>query len=69
MTFIGITSANQDLHLLKQLALNSIDQSSLSNEEKRKLLSHWQDLWQNYLEVAVRRSQNIDDDVHKIDIS
>lgn len=69
MTFIGITSENQDLHLLKQLALNSIDQSSLSNEEKRKLLSHWQDLWQNYLEVAVRRSQNIDDNVHKIDIS
>lgn len=69
MTFIGIASVNQDLHLLKQLALNSIEQSSLPKDEKEKLLGHWQNLWKKYIEVAISRSQGIEDNVHKSDFS
>lgn len=40
-TFIGIASESQDLTLLKKLALNSIEQSSLTEDEKDDLRQDW----------------------------
>lgn len=53
-TFIGIAAFNQDVHLLRKLALNSIEQSSLTDDEKKELKEDWKKRWNNYIELILK---------------
>ncbi|XP_065089578.1 adenosine deaminase 2-like [Ochlerotatus camptorhynchus] len=45
VAFIGIASARQDLRLLKQLALNSIEYSAMNRQEKIEAQDKWNRAW------------------------
>lgn len=47
--FMGIMSANSDLRSLKQLAMNSLIYSGMSNREKRNALSQWLVKWDAFV--------------------
>lgn len=50
IAFLGIASQHADLRLLKKLALNSIQYSSLSVDEKFNALTKWQVKWEEFLD-------------------
>lgn len=50
--FMALMSAHADLRALKQLAMNSIYYSSLSDDEKKKALAIWQDKWDVFVEAV-----------------
>lgn len=52
IAFLGIASQHADLRLLKKLALNSIQYSSLSVDEKSKALAKWQVKWDEFLDYV-----------------
>lgn len=45
VAFTGIASAHQDLRLLKQLALNSIEYSAMNQDEKMEAKYKWKQAW------------------------
>ncbi|XP_061390444.1 adenosine deaminase 2-like, partial [Musca vetustissima] len=49
IAFLGIASAHSDLRLLKKLAMNSINYSSLSPEQKIVALQKWQAQWDVFI--------------------
>ncbi|XP_017843620.2 adenosine deaminase 2 isoform X1 [Drosophila busckii] len=52
IAFLGIASQHADLRLLKKLALNSIQYSSLSVDEKYDALNKWQKKWDAFLDYV-----------------
>lgn len=48
--FMGLASSSADLRMLKQLALNSLQYSALSSEEKQIAISKWNSKWDKFLE-------------------
>ncbi|KAL7733357.1 hypothetical protein ACLKA6_004850 [Drosophila palustris] len=52
IAFLGIASQHSDLRLLKKLALNSIQYSSLSVDEKTAALAKWQVKWDEFLDYV-----------------
>lgn len=48
--FVGIMSAHADIRSLKQLAMNSIEYSSLSEAEKNRTLSIWNEQWVDFVD-------------------
>ncbi|XP_002068999.2 adenosine deaminase 2 [Drosophila willistoni] len=53
VTFVGIASGQDNLRLLKQLAMNSFIYSSLNGEEKMTAMAKWQCHWDNWLKRFV----------------
>lgn len=49
VAFTGIASAKQDLRLLKQLALNSIEYSAMNSEEKTVAKEKWNKAWDHQI--------------------
>ncbi|KAJ8688307.1 hypothetical protein QAD02_024102 [Eretmocerus hayati] len=47
--FVGIMSSKADLRALKQLALNSIEYSSMTSEQKARALTIWQERWGRFV--------------------
>ncbi|XP_034111474.1 adenosine deaminase 2 [Drosophila albomicans] len=58
IAFLGIASQHADLRLLKKLALNSIQYSSLSADAKYDALSKWQMKWDEFLDYVNNVSPN-----------
>ncbi|KAH8371706.1 hypothetical protein KR093_008554, partial [Drosophila rubida] len=52
IAFLGIASQHADLRLLKKLALNSIQYSSLSADDKFDALTKWQAKWDEFLDYV-----------------
>ncbi|KOC65564.1 Adenosine deaminase CECR1 [Habropoda laboriosa] len=52
--FMALMSKHADLRSLKQVALNSLHYSSLTNSEKEKALALWQEKWDTFVEDVVR---------------
>ncbi|KAL1518157.1 hypothetical protein ABEB36_001824 [Hypothenemus hampei] len=55
MTFMAMSSRHADLHLLKQLAINSINYSVMEDELKEKALAQWRSDWQVFLQQIIDR--------------
>ncbi|XP_075164073.1 adenosine deaminase-like [Haematobia irritans] len=53
IAFLGIASAHSDLRLLKKLALNSINYSSLTPDQKIEALKKWQTQWDIFISNMV----------------
>ncbi|KAH8303630.1 hypothetical protein KR018_009177 [Drosophila ironensis] len=49
IAFLGIASQHSDLRLLKKLALNSIQYSSLTGDEQFEALEKWQVKWDQFI--------------------
>ncbi|KAM7358560.1 adenosine deaminase AGSA-like [Cochliomyia hominivorax] len=58
IAFLGIASAHSDLRLLKKLALNSINYSSMSPEQKVDALQKWQIKWDEYINKIIKENTN-----------
>ncbi|XP_065360984.1 adenosine deaminase 2-like [Calliphora vicina] len=54
IAFLGIASAHSDIRLLKKLALNSINYSSMSPEHKLLALEKWQMKWDAYIAKVLK---------------
>lgn len=54
LTFVGISSAHSDLRLLKQLAINSIIYSSMSNKEKAEAMDMWLMKWDQWIDEMLK---------------
>ncbi|XP_049547032.1 LOW QUALITY PROTEIN: adenosine deaminase 2-like [Anopheles darlingi] len=54
VAFMGLASARADLRLLKKLALNSIEYSSMSVEEKASAIERWTAAWNTFVQEALR---------------
>ncbi|TDG53073.1 hypothetical protein AWZ03_000616 [Drosophila navojoa] len=52
IAFLGIASQHADLRLLKKLALNSIQYSSLSVDQKFDALNKWQTKWDQFIDYV-----------------
>ncbi|XP_064541325.1 adenosine deaminase 2 [Drosophila montana] len=52
IAFLGIASQHADLRLLKKLALNSIQYSALTVDQKVDALSKWQTKWDEFLDYV-----------------
>ncbi|XP_017863453.1 PREDICTED: adenosine deaminase CECR1 [Drosophila arizonae] len=52
IAFLGIASQHADLRLLKKLALNSIQYSSLSADQKFDALNKWQTKWDQFIDYV-----------------
>lgn len=48
--FVGMMSRNADLRALKQLAINSITYSTLSESEKQTALKLWKRKWEKFID-------------------
>lgn len=57
ITFLGIASANDDLRLLKKLALNSIRYSSMTYEQKQAAYQKWSVKWRQFIQ-DINRNHN-----------
>lgn len=55
MTFVGISSAHSDLRLLKQLAINSIKYSAMSEEEKTRAFQMWKKKWSKWINGILKQ--------------
>ncbi|KAI8118737.1 hypothetical protein FF38_12896 [Lucilia cuprina] len=56
IAFLGIASAHSDLRLLKKLALNSINYSSMSSEQKVVAIQKWQEQWDTYIDSVLNKN-------------
>ncbi|XP_026462406.1 adenosine deaminase 2-like [Ctenocephalides felis] len=52
--FMGLAARWQDLRLLKQLALNSIEQTSLNRKQKYELWRLWNKKWNRFIHDVIR---------------
>lgn len=50
IAFLGISSKHHDLRILKKLAQNSINYSSMNETEKQEGLRLWQGKWDDFIE-------------------
>lgn len=57
ITFLGIASRHADIRVLKKLALNSIQYSSMNGAEQRRAVSMWQLQWDNFIENVIQENQ------------
>lgn len=53
IAFLGIANSRQDLRLLKKLALNSIQYSAMTDEEKVLAVTKWQKAWNRFVETTL----------------
>ena len=53
VAFLGIASSRQDLRLLKRLAMNSIQFSAMTDEEKAVAMQKWTSAWDLFVDAAV----------------
>ncbi|XP_068149339.1 adenosine deaminase 2 [Drosophila tropicalis] len=58
ITFLGIASQHADLRLLKKLALNSIQYSSLSADQQFDALAKWQTKWDDFIAIVNNDTKN-----------
>ncbi|XP_026845361.1 adenosine deaminase 2-A [Drosophila persimilis] len=58
IAFLGIASQHSDLRLLKKLALNSIQYSSLPTEQQFEALEKWQAKWDQFIADVNEESPN-----------
>lgn len=56
VTFLGIASAHADLRLLKQLAINSIKYSCMSQNQKKVAFKKWRSEWFQWIRNVVSLS-------------
>lgn len=61
MTFVGIASAHSDLRFLKQLAINSINYSGLSDKEKARALDMWNKKWDKWIDDTITQHEQVQD--------
>uniref|UniRef100_A0A182K2P4 adenosine deaminase n=1 Tax=Anopheles christyi TaxID=43041 RepID=A0A182K2P4_9DIPT len=54
VAFMGLASARADIRLLKQLALNSIEYSSMEGEEKTLATQKWTTAWDEFVEEMLK---------------
>ncbi|KFB50810.1 AGAP006907-PA-like protein [Anopheles sinensis] len=54
VAFMGLASARADLRLLKQLALNSIEYSAMSDAEKTAARQKWTTAWDTFVREALQ---------------
>lgn len=54
ITFLGIASRHSDLRVLKKLAINSIQYSSMNDLEKSEAFVKWQTKWDQFIEDLVK---------------
>lgn len=52
--FVGMMSRKADIRALKQLAMNSITYSCLSDNEKKKVLQSWNVKWQAFIKERAK---------------
>ncbi|XP_074659088.1 adenosine deaminase AGSA-like [Tubulanus polymorphus] len=57
MAFMGFASAEDDLRLLKQLAINSIKYSAMSDEEKVNAFRLWQTKWSQFIDKVLAENR------------
>lgn len=57
MAFLGIASQHSDLRTLKKFAINSIQYSSLNDNEKLDAFAKWQIKWDTFIEDLVQNQQ------------
>ncbi|KAK0040424.1 adenosine deaminase 2 [Biomphalaria pfeifferi] len=55
MAFMALGAVHDDLRLLKQLAINSITYSTMTDEEKAEAMTKWQRKWDEFIDVVVRQ--------------
>ncbi|XP_034480482.1 adenosine deaminase 2 [Drosophila innubila] len=67
IAFLGIASQHSDLRLLKKLALNSINYSSLSADQKNEALAKWQVKWDEFLDYVNKVPPNGAASSHNLD--
>ncbi|XP_037939565.1 adenosine deaminase 2-like [Teleopsis dalmanni] len=53
MAFLGIASAHSDIRLLKKLAMNSLQYSSMSVEQRNLAMSKWQKQWDAFIDRVI----------------
>ncbi|KAK3777780.1 hypothetical protein RRG08_038030 [Elysia crispata] len=53
MAFMGLGSTKDDLRLLKQLAINSIQFSTMTDTEKTEAMSKWQQRWDAFIDEVI----------------
>lgn len=56
IAFMGLASREMDLRFLKQLALNSLKYSSLSDSEKKTAISEWSYDWDKFINDVVNQT-------------
>nr|ABI20188.1 adenosine deaminase-like [Phlebotomus duboscqi] len=49
MAFMGLASYHQDLRMLKQLAINSLEYSSMTSKEKTNAMELWETEWEKFI--------------------
>nr|NP_524130.1 adenosine deaminase-related growth factor A, isoform A [Drosophila melanogaster]NP_996119.1 adenosine deaminase-related growth factor A, isoform B [Drosophila melanogaster]AOQ11249.1 Adgf-A-RA [synthetic construct]AAF49306.1 adenosine deaminase-related growth factor A, isoform A [Drosophila melanogaster]AAL13884.1 LD35474p [Drosophila melanogaster]AAL40913.1 adenosine deaminase-related growth factor A [Drosophila melanogaster]AAS64976.1 adenosine deaminase-related growth factor A, isoform  len=67
IAFLGIASQHSDLRLLKKLALNSIQYSSLTGDAQFEALEKWQVKWDQFIADVNDRSSNRGSPSQRID--
>ncbi|XP_069132764.1 adenosine deaminase AGSA-like [Argopecten irradians] len=55
MTFMGLAGADADLAMLKKLAINSLEYSSLSASMKSKAIYQWQYKWDQFIDKVLAK--------------
>ncbi|GFR69928.1 adenosine deaminase CECR1 [Elysia marginata] len=55
MAFMGLGSTKDDLRLLKQLAINSIKFSTMTDEEKVDAIEKWQQRWTAFIDDVITK--------------
>ncbi|KAH9489837.1 hypothetical protein Btru_037261 [Bulinus truncatus] len=55
MTFMALGSVHDDLRLLKQLAMNSITYSTMTDDEKLEAFDKWQERWDEFIDAAIKK--------------
>ncbi|RZC40860.1 A deaminase domain containing protein [Asbolus verrucosus] len=55
MAFMGLSSRESDLKLLKQLAMNSLIYSAMDEEEKSDTFIEWEKQWNQFLEDILKK--------------
>ncbi|KAH9489265.1 hypothetical protein Btru_057638 [Bulinus truncatus] len=63
MAFMALGSADDDLRLLKQLAMNSITYSSMTETEKSEARTKWQTRWDAFIDDVIAKYKLSPDDV------